>query len=130
MIRKLRVTVAGQAYDVEVELLDEDGVAPAKSPRATTAPVAAAAPPTTPAPASARSAPPAGDGAVVSPLAGKVVSIDCAVGQAVKAGSNIITLEAMKMNTFVPAPSDGTVSAIHTSEGDGVEEGQPLVTIG
>jgi biotin carboxyl carrier protein len=62
-------------------------------------------------------------------LAGKVVSIDIKEGTEVKAGDQIITLEAMKMNTVVSSPVDGTVMAIKVAPGDSVEEGQPLLTI-
>ena len=47
----------------------------------------------------------------------------------VKAGAPVLTLEAMKMNTVVSAPTDGTVSVVHVNPGDVVEEGQPLLTI-
>ena len=83
------------------------------------------------APASARPAAAAAPaGAVPSPLAGKVVSIDVKVGQAVVEGAQLLTLEAMKMNTFVYAPKAGTVSAVHVNAGDAVEEGAALVTLG
>jgi biotin carboxyl carrier protein len=66
---------------------------------------------------------------VPSPLSGKVVSIDVQVGQAVAEGAQLLTLEAMKMNTFVYAPKAGKVSAILVHPGDGVEEGATLVSL-
>jgi len=42
----------------------------------------------------------------------------------------MLTLEAMKMNTFVFAPRGGKVTAIKTEVGAAVEEGQTLITIG
>ena len=68
-------------------------------------------------------------GAVTSPLAGRIVSIDCQVGQKVASGAQLVTVEAMKMNTFVYAEHDGTVAAIHVSPADAVEEGPVLVTL-
>ena len=65
----------------------------------------------------------------LSPLAGKVVSIDTKVGAAVKDGDQILTIEAMKMNTYIYANKAGTISAINVSVGDGVEEGQVLAVI-
>lgn len=64
-----------------------------------------------------------------SPLSAVVISIDVKPGQAVKSGEKLITLEAMKMNTFVTAPADGTVKEIHVAAGDSVEEGQLLATL-
>jgi biotin carboxyl carrier protein len=66
---------------------------------------------------------------VLSPLAGKVVSIDKAVGAAIKAGDVLMTLEAMKMNTSVTATDAGTVTKVLVSAGDSVEEGQPLLVV-
>jgi biotin carboxyl carrier protein len=52
------------------------------------------------------------------------------VGQDVKEGDHLLTLEAMKMNTFVFAPKSGKVSAVLTEVGAIAEEGQVLVRIG
>lgn len=51
------------------------------------------------------------------------------MGASVQAGDQVMTLEAMKMNTIVSAPAGGTVKAISVAAGDSVEEGQPLLTI-
>ena len=64
-----------------------------------------------------------------SPLAGRVTAINVEAGQAVKEGDHLLTLEAMKMNTFIMAPRDGTVKAMKAAVGDAVEEGQALVTL-
>jgi biotin carboxyl carrier protein len=133
MIRKLRVTVDGKAYEVTVETLDQPGTAPAapaaQTPRpASSGQSASVAPP--PASSPKPAAPPAaGAGGVPSPLAGKVVSIHVSAGASVKEGDQLITLEAMKMNTFVFAPSAGTVGKILVAPGDAVEEGQILVEL-
>ena len=125
-MKKLRVTVDGKPYDVLVEILDE-GEAPAPSrPAARPAHVESAhvaAPPVTTRAATGSAAP----GDVPSPLAGKVVSIDVQPGQPVEAGAQLLTLEAMKMNTYVFAPTAGTVQEILVAAGDAVNEGQALV---
>ena len=72
---------------------------------------------------------PAAAGSVVAPLAGKVVAIDVKVGDAVKEGDQVLTLEAMKMNTYIYADRAGKIAAINVAVGDGVEEGQALVAI-
>jgi biotin carboxyl carrier protein len=51
-------------------------------------------------------------------------------GQQVKEGDPLVTLEAMKMNTFVISPRSGTVTAVKATVGAIVEEGQALITIG
>jgi len=126
-MKKLRVTVDGKAYDVLVEILDDGGApAPARS-AAHPAHVESAhvSAPTVSTPARAGGPTAAGD--VPSPLAGKVVSIDVKPGQSVEANAQLLTLEAMKMNTYVFAPAAGTVNEILVAPGDAVEEGQVLV---
>lgn len=145
MIKKLRVTVDGHSYDVVVELPDETaGYVAAPAPAGPAAPVAAApasppaappAPPPIPAAASATAAAAhsgggaAAPGDVPSPLAGHVIAINVAAGQDVKEGDHLLTLEAMKMNTFVMAPKSGKVTEVKTSVGSAVEEGQALIHI-
>ena len=63
-------------------------------------------------------------------MSGRVTAVVVQVGQEVKEGDHLITLEAMKMNTFVFAPKNGKVTAVRTEVGGVVEEGQALVTIG
>ena len=127
-MKRLRISVEGKSYDVEVDLLDEGFSSPA--PRASSGSARVSAPVAAPIAKAAPAAPAAGgEGGVVSPLAAVVVSIDVAIGDVVEAGQTVVTLEAMKMNTIVSAPSGGTVSAIHVSASDAVEEGQVMVTL-
>lgn len=126
MKKQLRITVNGQTFNVVAEVMDEGApaVAPLVPSAASSAPAAEPAP-TAPTPSSSSGA----AGEVQSPLAGKVVSIDKAVGATVKAGEVLMTLEAMKMNTSVTATDAGTVEKVLVSAGDSVEEGQPLLII-
>lgn len=128
-MKKLRVTVDGKTFDVVVEALDEQGKATALPSHAPSFQQTSIAPPPSSAPKPAAAAGPAGAGSVTSPLAGRVVSIDCQVGQKVASGAQLATVEAMKMNTFVYAASEGTVASINVAPGDAVEEGQVLVTL-
>jgi len=130
-IKKLRVTVDGKAFEVAVEILDEPALGVAAAPAAVASAPVVSAPISAPvaAPAPKPAAPASGGGAVPSPLAGKVVSIDVKPGQAVAEGAQLLTLEAMKMNTFVYAPRAGTVTAVHVNAGDAVEEGAALLTL-
>lgn len=138
MIKKLRVTVDGNTYEVTVELPEETSAAPmaaVPSPAPMTPAVSAPAPAVPsasapPSPPPAVSSVPAGPGDVPSPLAGRVTAIVVTVGQAVQEGDHLLTLEAMKMNTFVFAPRPGKVLEIKTAVGEAVGEGQVLARIG
>jgi biotin carboxyl carrier protein len=140
MIKRLRVTVDGKAYEVSVELPEESGVAVApnaSTPTPVAPPPSPVAAPTVTAPATPAASPstaakpagPAGAGDVPSPLAGRVTAVIVTTGQDVKEGDHLVTLEAMKMNTFVFAPKTGKVGAVLTEVGGVVEEGQVLVKI-
>ena len=121
-MKSYKITVNGTAYEVTVE---ETGSVSAP----TAAPVAA--PKAAPAAAPKAAAPAAGAGAVKvsASVPGKVLKVVASVGQAVKAGDNIIILESMKMEIPVVAPQDGTVASIDTSEGASVENGDTLATM-
>ena len=121
-MKSYTITVNGTAYEVTVE---ETGSVSAP----TAAPVAA--PKAAPAAAPQAAAPAAGAGAVKvsASVPGKVLKVVASVGQAVKAGDNIIILESMKMEIPVVAPQDGTVASIDTSEGASVENGDTLATM-
>lgn len=131
MIKKLRVTVDGVSYDVTVELPDNSPAPVAAAPVFTPPPViAAAAPPPPPQPvAPAAPVAAAGPGDVPSPLTGRVTAVVVAAGQDVKEGDHLLTLEAMKMNTFVFAPKSGKVANMKVAVGDAVEENQVLMKI-
>ena len=130
-MKKLRVTVEGKVFDVVVESLDEQGrvVPMPQNPAVQVYQQSTMAPPPSSSAPKPSSPVAAGSGAVTSPLAGRIVSVDCRVGQAVASGAQLVTVEAMKMNTFVYAQADGTVAAIAVNPGDAVEEGQTLVTL-
>mgnify|MGYP003291086322 FL=1 len=134
-MKKLRITVEGKVYEVEVEVLGSSNAAPAAPAAvapATPAPVAAApvAPAPAPAPKAATPAPAAaGAGDVACPLAATVVAVNVKEGQTVKAGDLLVTLEAMKMSTPINSDRVGTVSKIYVAAGQSVQEGQPLVAI-
>ena len=66
-------------------------------------------------------------GRVSSPLAGVVVSVNVAVGEAVEAGHLLCVVEAMKMQNEVHAPHPGTITVVQCSEGARVERGHLLI---
>jgi pyruvate carboxylase subunit B len=50
-------------------------------------------------------------------------------GDQVKAGQAVLITEAMKMETEVQAPIDGTVKAVHVAKGDRVNPGEVLIEV-
>ncbi len=110
------VSVDGRDYDVVVSPAGEIAQV---SPAAGSAPQASA---------SAGGAAAQGD-PVDAPLAGSVFRILCEPGQKVATGDILVIVEAMKMETEVRAPKDGTVAAVLVQEGDSVELGHTLVHI-
>ena len=128
---KYKVTLGGRTYEIEVTagqamLLDEyDAIAPAP---AAAAPVAAPAA----APAAAAPAAPAVTGAgeaVTAPMPGNILKVNVNTGDAVKAGTVLCVLEAMKMENEIMAPKDGTVTQVLVQKGSTVDTGAPLVVL-
>ena len=70
-----------------------------------------------------------GDGHIVAPMNGKLLSIDCQVGQVVQQGQRLFTLEAMKLEHSIVANADGVVSEIYVSQGQQMSPKQPLAQI-
>ena len=129
MKKQFRITLNGKSYDVVAEVIGEEPEAQAQTRPGNRPARSAAASAPAPSVKQPSASATAEEGAVPSPLAGKVVSIDVTEGAAVKAGDQVVTLEAMKMNTVVSAPTDGAVGKILVSAGDSVEEGQPLLEL-
>lgn len=122
---KLRITVEGKEYEVEVEVADQ---APAPVAVNNTPRAAAPARPSAPAPAAPAGGPQvADDKAVKSPLMGVCQAIEVSVGQAVEPDQPLVVLEAMKMLTTITSPSASTIKAIHVALGDSVKQGQVLI---
>ncbi|RMG41685.1 MAG: pyruvate carboxylase [Candidatus Dadabacteria bacterium] len=69
-------------------------------------------------------------GEVGSPLQGKLSRILVAQGEKVQKGQPLFVIEAMKMETTVPAASDGSVKELVLSEGEIVEQNDLVVVLG
>lgn len=67
---------------------------------------------------------------IVSPLPGVIIGINVNVGDKVKAGQCLVTLEAMKMENAIEAECDGTVKKIFVRKGDSILEGAKIIMIG
>ena len=143
--RPVTARVAGVAYAVEVQARPDDAgqVHLAGDSGRATAPLApspepdASSPETAGAPSHPVEARPAASepGAAVpqtmtAPIPGVVASVVANVGQVVKRGDELLTLEAMKMFNVLRSPWAGTVTTLHVSKGEHVNQGQPLVTFG
>jgi len=130
---KLKITVHGVAYEVDVEVLDAEhdflqaSPLPHVAPPAGAAPMAAPATGPAPAPRPAAPAPSAGAGGVLSPIAGTVLEVKCKAGDEVKNGQELLVIEAMKMETAISAPRDGKIKTVPVAAGDSVRENQLLV---
>jgi len=70
------------------------------------------------------------EGAILAPMPGIVIRYEVALGQAVKAGDTIVILEAMKMESVLPAPIDGTVKELRVKPGDRVAKDDVIAVIG
>jgi pyruvate carboxylase len=64
---------------------------------------------------------------VGAPMPGMVASVAVSVGQKVKEGETLLTLEAMKMFAAVAAPTAGTVAEVLTKVGESVESKDLLI---
>ncbi|MFM9883376.1 MAG: carboxyl transferase domain-containing protein [Burkholderiales bacterium] len=67
--------------------------------------------------------------AIRSPLVGTVVSIDVAIGDAVRPGQSIAVIESMKMHHVVKAACHGLVRSIEVSQDDTLEDGEAIAFI-
>ena len=119
---KLKVTVNGQEYVIDVEVAEEEkptlgpivigGGGPLAAPTKGTA-----------------SMPAASSNAVVAPLAGSVARVLVKEGEDITAGQVLVVLEAMKMETEITAPGDGKVGSILVEAGQAVQGGQALIEL-
>lgn len=140
MLRHLRVTIEGHAYDVTVEDLTDTGnqLYPdhrSMVPTNATAPVTA--PTTAPAPAarpggsetSAGASVPAGVTAVLAPMSGVVAEISVAPGDVVEGGQVVAVMEAMKLKSPIVVDTPGTIATVEVSPGDAVASGATILTL-
>ena len=127
MLRKFKIKVDGQEYQVEME---EIGAVAAPAPVApVAAPAAPAAPAVEAAPAAPVAATPAGADAMPSPMPGNILRILVNVGDTVTENQPLLILEAMKMENEIVAAKAGVVAGIHVKEGQVVNPGDALITI-
>jgi 3-methylcrotonyl-CoA carboxylase alpha subunit len=68
-------------------------------------------------------------GGLTAPMNGSIVRVLVDVGQTVEAGTQLVVLEAMKMEHSIRAPHAGVVKALYCQEGEMVGEGSALVEL-
>lgn len=73
---------------------------------------------------------PKGSGFIKSPLPGTIVDLHIKVGDNVRAGDKLLTLEAMKMENIINSDKTGTIVKINYKKGDTVMEGDILIEVG
>jgi methylmalonyl-CoA carboxyltransferase small subunit len=124
---KLRITVDGKVYEVDVDVSESEPPQPGW-----VSPIGQARVPAAPAPTTAtpeKTPVPVADEAKVcrSPFAGIVSKVRVQVGQSIQVNDVLLVLEAMKMETEISAPVAGKVKQVTVKEGDAVQGGQVLV---
>jgi biotin carboxyl carrier protein len=66
-------------------------------------------------------------GGLIAPMPGQVRSVAVGVGDAVKKGQTLLTMEAMKMEIRIQALKDGVVKMVYAVQGQTVEREQILI---
>ena len=125
---KLKLTVDGKVYEVEVDV-DE----PAQPQPGYVPPVGQSRP--EPNSQSTSQSTPASEQVADeskvcrSPIAGVVVRAPVQVGQQIQVDDVLLVLEAMKMETQITAPIAGKVARVNAAVGDSVQPKQVLIEI-
>ena len=115
----IELEVNGTPFRVEMEKAVKS---PTKTPRVVSSPMSQNA---TAAPVSAGGA----ISKVEAPLPGVILSVNVKVGDAVKAGDQLLVMEAMKMENAIVAETAGVVQSIKVNPQDSVLQGDVLVEI-
>ena len=68
-------------------------------------------------------------GDVASPMPGRVVKVLVSKEERVNLGDPVLIIEAMKMESLVPAPIAGRVVAVYVKEGDDIKTDETLVQL-
>jgi acetyl-CoA carboxylase biotin carboxyl carrier protein len=66
---------------------------------------------------------------ITAPLPGKIIRLDIEPGTSIEQDTEIMVIEAMKMETIVYAPCDGVIEKVIKKPGDEVEEGDLIATV-
>lgn len=127
---KLKLTVDGKLYEVEVEVDETERAQPTYIPPVGAPGGASSAPALEVAgKASSSGGESVADESKVcrSPISGVVVRVSAQAGQEIKTNDVLMVLEAMKMETEITSPVDGKIAKVNAAAGDPVQGGQVLV---
>lgn len=132
MLRKFKISIDNKEYLVEME---EVGVENRPVPDVAVAPVqqektAEISKMEEAVVTQSKTTAPASEDALTAPMPGTILKLLANVGDVVKQNQPIMILEAMKMENEIVANHDGVVKGIHVKQGDVVNPGDPLITIG
>ena len=128
-MKKLKITLNGKSYEVDVEILKDDDTPTMSYMPMVAAPMAVASVPSVASPAAApKPVAQAGGNTLTAPMNGVVIEIPVKVGDDVKTGQVVVILEAMKMKTNISSDRDGKIAAVNVSPNDSVETGQVMLT--
>ena len=122
-----RIVVNDIEYEVTLKEFGRKEVAAPRPVERAAAPKAPAAPKETkrPVPVGVNG----GAEGIRSPLPGLIVDVMVKEGDSVKAGQNMVVMEAMKMENQIQAPHDGTVKKVFVDKGDTVAEDDVLIEL-
>ena len=139
-MKRYRITVNGQSYDVQVEELGgaaaptAPAASSAQAPRPSTGTSTSTSTSTSTGTQASASAIPSvastGAATIKAPMPGTLMTYKVAVGQEVRKGEVVLILEAMKMENEIVAPVDGKVRALGPAEGASVAAGEVLLELG
>lgn len=118
------VTVNGTVFHVEIEKQETLKKKPVVAPRPVATATGAAASAAKPA-----AAPAAGTTVVKSPLPGSIVKVMVQVGQEIKKGDTLLTMESMKMENVIASEVTGKVKSVLVQPGQNVMQDDKLVEI-
>jgi biotin carboxyl carrier protein len=126
---KLLISVDGQAYEVEVEVAEDDYPQQMQDnrPTPTSATIQSTVLRTPSKPGSSEGSDNHEDKLCRSPLAGIVVQVPVAPGQQLQVNDLMVVLEAMKMETAITAPVGGKLKSVNVVPGESVKASQVLV---
>jgi glutaconyl-CoA decarboxylase len=127
MIRKFRVKVEDETFQIEVEEIGTSGnPSPVMTVPIEEIATAVRRVEAQPKPVKVATA----LGIITAPLPGKVSSLEVKPGDALKRGDLLLLIEAMKMENEMFAPYDCTIKEVYVTVGQMVETGERLLEIG
>lgn len=130
-MKKFRVRVNGNEYEVEIEEIGASAQETARPHAPAVQSPRSAAPAVKEAPRAVTTAVTAREGSelISAPMPGTLLDVRVQKGDRVNKGQTLMILEAMKMENEILAPHDCTVEEIHGIKGTSVNAGDPLIVL-